>query len=89
MRDIKKEVEELFKNMSDDEFDSMLIDAGFEVEHGNGEVIFKDTDTHFMYNENSTTIKYKVKTTFKLNQKAFTTNSKDAKINSFTFLTAC
>lgn len=38
MANIIREVEELFNNMSDEEFDNMLDAAGFEYEDGNGKV---------------------------------------------------
>lgn len=81
MRDIKKEVEALFGNMSDHEFDDLLLDSGFEVEEGTGEIFYKDE---------SDSIKRVVKSTFKAKTQFTTTTKNDGTdINSYSLINAC
>lgn len=91
MRDIKKEVETLFNNLSDQDFDEMLNEAGFGVQEGNGEIIYKDTNSQFMFAEDSGSIRGKITSTFRMKQTKFNTDfsGTGVKINSFAFKDAC
>ncbi len=46
MSDIQKEVEALFGNMSDHEFDNLLLGSGFEVVEGTSVIYYKNE--HFV-----------------------------------------
>lgn len=80
MKDFNKEVEEIFEKMSNDEFDKLLLSAGFKVEEGHGEIIVKEESAH--------TIKQTIRSTYKVEQNTFVSNV-DNKISTFSFLTAC
>ncbi|UFH97149.1 hypothetical protein [Bacillus toyonensis] len=41
LKDMENQIQQMFDSLSDSEFDALLTEAGFEVEEGNGEVIFE------------------------------------------------
>lgn len=70
MNKYRNEAHEYFYNMSDQEFVDLLKEVGFEVESGNGEIVFNDEISW----------QGQIKSSFSLKQKKFKT-TKENKTN--------
>ncbi|WP_157515404.1 hypothetical protein [Luteimonas abyssi] len=89
MRDIEKEVQELFANMSDEEFDDLLNESGFDYEEGNGEVYFNDLNVEAKFYNDSVKIKVKVKSKFNTNNSFYNYNNNGTRFKGASFKAAC
>ena len=70
MSDIQKRVDDFFDSMDRDEFVNLLIEAGFEVEDGEGRIIFTEAEKYFLEDE----IKFSIEVTYKSTYRQQTNN---------------
>ncbi|WP_339285490.1 hypothetical protein [Paenibacillus sp. FSL R5-0486] len=56
MSDIQKSIDNFFDEMDRDEFVNLLKEAGFEVENGEGHVIFSEAESYSYENKTTFTI---------------------------------
>lgn len=83
MKKYENNPKEFLHSLSDEEFRQLLEKAGFEVEDGNGEIVYTETQTHkdFQYDLNGSMYSLNQKNEFKSDK------NKDIKFE-FNFLVA-
>lgn len=84
MSKYRNETHERLSKLSDDEFYELLEEAGFELEEGEGHIIFTDEEKL-----EEATWQLEIKSSFNLKKTTFTTSRENEKFKNQDFKYAC